>query len=108
MAIIKYPSKDFKKEAQRALNEGTEFCVIVPKENKKKEIVLEKLEKLYRRKPDGRSKFGRIINTCRIMDFYSTLAPALTETDYDIAFEDRGDLVILFKPKPHRRQPADV
>ncbi len=108
MAVIEYPSKDFKKEARRALNEGTEFCVIVPKEKKKKEIVLEQLEKLYRRKSDGRSKFGQIIITFRLMDFYSTLAPALTETDYDIAFEDQGDLVILFKPKPHRRQPTDV
>ena len=102
MRVLTYPSKDFEKEAKSLIANDEEFHVIIPADSKKKEIVLEKLEKMFRRRHDGRSKLGRIIQTCRIMSFFFALGAALTGEYYDVLYEDRGDLVILFKPKQSR------
>ena len=77
MTVLTYPSKSFEKEAKSLIANDEEFHVIVPADSKKKEIVLEKLEKLFRGKHDGRSKLGRVVRTCRVLSFFSVLGAAL-------------------------------
>ncbi len=108
MAVIMYPSKFFEKDAEGLIGDQKEFCIVVPAASKKKEIVIEKLEKMFRGKHDGRSKLDRIIRTCRVLSFFSVLGAALHEDSYGIVYEDQGDLVILFRPKgPGGTTPTD-
>lgn len=102
MRVLTYPSKDFEKEAKSLIANDEEFHVIVPADSKKKEIVLEKLEKMFRGKHDGRSKLDRMIRTCRVLGIFSVLGAALHEDSYGVLYEDQGDLVILFKPRQSR------
>ena len=97
MKTLEYPSKGFADAAKNLINEKEEFTVVVPKNAKKKSALLRFLPVLLTRK-DHRKIFRKILDTWRIRDLFEGVALAVFEKRYEMRYEDKGNLIIFFKP----------
>ena len=97
MKTLEYPSKGFADAAKNLINEKEEFTIVVSKNEKKKSVLLRFLPVLMTGK-EHRSLFRSILDMWHISDFSSSFAVALYEKRYEMRYEDKGDLIIYFKP----------
>ncbi len=101
MKTLEYPSKGFADAAKNLINEKEEFTVVVPKNEKKKSVLLRFFPVLMTGK-EHRSAFRAILDMWHINDFFSSVSMALYEKRYEMGYEDKGDLIIYFKPKKNK------
>ena len=98
MKTIRYPSKQFKVEAEKLFRDRDKFVVIVAHDNPKKKILMAKLGHLFMGKRETAGKWEQAIGTFRVTDFLSAISGPLLGRDYVISFKDEGDLVVTFEP----------
>ena len=97
MKTLEYPSEGFADATKNLINEKEEFTVVVPKNEKKKSVLLRVLPGLLTRK-DNRSIFRTLLDTWHIEVFFEAVALEIFEKRYEMRYEDKGDLIIYFKP----------
>ncbi len=97
MKTLEYPSKGFADAAKNLINEKEEFIVVVPKNAKKKSVLLRFLPVLLARK-DHRNIFRKMLDMWHIRDLFEGVGLAVLEERYEMRYEDKGDLIIYFKP----------
>jgi hypothetical protein len=97
MKTLEYPSKGFADAAKNLINEKEEFTVVVPKNATKKSVLLRFLPVLLTRK-DHRNIFRKMLDMWHIRDLFEGVGLAVLEERYEMRYEDKGDLIIYFKP----------
>ncbi len=97
MKTLEYPSEGFADAVKKLINEKEEFAVVVPKNEKKKSVLLRFFPELLTRK-DHRNYFRKLLDTWHIHDFFEAVALEIYEKRYEMRYEDKGDLLIYFKP----------
>jgi len=97
MKTLEYPSEGFADAAKNLIKKKEEFTVVVPKNEKKKSVLLRFFPELLNRK-DHRSIFRKMLDMWHIRDFFEAVSLEIYEKRYEMRYEDKGDLIIYFKP----------
>ena len=97
MKTLEYPSEGFADAVKKLINEKEEFTIVVPKNEKKKSVLLRFFPELLKTK-DHRSKIRRFLDILHIRVFFEGVALEIYEKRYEMRYEDKGDLIIYFKP----------
>jgi hypothetical protein len=97
MKTLEYPSTWFADAAKKLINEKEEFTVVVPKNEKKKSALLRFFPVLLTGKED-RNPLRAVLDMWRISDFLTGVTLEIYEKRYEMRYEDKGDLIIYFKP----------
>jgi hypothetical protein len=99
MQTVYYPSQHFEKTVDALVSEHESFSIIVPGDNKKRDIIFGMLEAVvHQRRGQRISPIVGLFRKFQIRDFYYAIAMPASEHiqggNYRIEYENNRDLVI--------------
>ena len=97
MKTLMYTSRKFVDDASALIDEEEEFMIIVQKNEKIKNILEEELLLLSGKKVRANA-FVSTLKTLRLIKFYTGVSDAIADENYEIRYENKGDLLIYFTP----------
>ena len=107
MRRIHYPSGSFSRTIEELTANNEEFTIIIQENYKNKKIIMEKMAVLLSGWKEPHGWLKSVFRTARILYFYMAVATAVTSEQYEIGYENCGDLLISFEPIEAQEASSD-